>query len=80
MKDTLIGVLIFLLIYFFLGLVIGFIVSADQRANYGKDGCTYRSYLPYTNLGYLAACELTRIRFNNEQPVRLVPPETKEIK
>jgi hypothetical protein len=65
--------------YMVVGLIMGFLVSMDERVQ-GKDGCSYQSYLPYTNPGYLAACELTRIRFNNEQPVRLVPSETKEIK
>jgi hypothetical protein len=79
MKNTLIVALILSLSYSFVGMAIGFVVSMNER-HQGNDGCSYQSYLPYTNPGYLAVCELTRIRFNNEQPVRLVPPETKEIK
>lgn len=78
-KELLTIVLATLAIYSGVGIIVGGIDTAESRGR-GADGCVYRSIAPYTNLGYLGACELFRARFNKEQPVKFVPSEQKELK
>lgn len=42
----------------FLGFISGTLFSFEV-----KDGCTYPNIAAYTNIGYIASCELFRMRF-----------------
>ncbi len=75
-KESIISTLI---IYMALGTVAGAISSASSRIE-GKDGCVYRSYTAYMFISYLITCELSRSRFNIEQPIQYTASDVKVIK
>ncbi len=78
-KEVRESIVILSVIWIGLGAFLGLVFTANERYA-GNDGCTYRSVLPYLNPGYFGACELTRARFNKEQPVQYVPAENKPLK
>ena len=79
MSETKETILIVLTIWFIISFISGVVSSMDERINNGRDGCVYQSYASFISFGYPIACELTRVRFNKEQPVEYVPKEVKKI-
>lgn len=60
------GLIVFLFVYIFIGIMFGGVTTVDNRMN-DRDGCRYKSYASYINPGYGAMCELFRVRFEKPE-------------
>lgn len=80
MKERLKLIALALFAWNVIGFVIGICVTYDARSDYrfesgktidiSKSGCVYSSAASFTNVGYVAACELYRRRFAIEGVIR----------